>query len=171
VTATLEGRRPILCEIQALAAATYFPVPKRAAIGYDGNRAQMILAVIERRAGIPMGNRDVYLNVAGGLRIVEPAADLAVAAAIVSSVRDVPVDPECVVVGEIGLSGELRPVSQIERRLAEAEKLGFGRAVIPSAGRVGGAARRLRIARFSNIRDALATLVPKRMAPDPEPDS
>jgi DNA repair protein RadA/Sms len=161
VTATLEGRRPILCEIQALTAPTYLPVPRRTTIGYDANRTQMILAVLERRAGIAIGNRDVYVNVVGGLRIIEPAADLAVAAAIVSSLWDRPVDATTVVVGEIGLSGELRPVAQTDRRLAEAEKLGFESAVMPAHSRVRADGGAMRIRRFRTLREAMIGLIPR----------
>jgi DNA repair protein RadA/Sms len=164
VTATMEGRRPILCEIQALVAPTYFPVPKRTTIGYDGNRTQMILAVLERRAGIPIGNRDVYLNVVGGMRIVEPAADLAVAAAVVSSLWDGAIDAGTIVMGEVGLSGELRPVAQTDRRLAEAQKLGFETAVIPSSSRVREGAKGIRVTRLGCLREAMRALIPRKRA-------
>ncbi|MBT7954804.1 MAG: DNA repair protein RadA [Rhodospirillaceae bacterium] len=131
VFAGIEGSRPMLVEIQALTAPTSFGTPRRAVVGWDSNRLSMILAVLEARCGLSIGGHDVYLNVAGGLRISEPAADLAVAAALVSSITGVPVPAEVVVFGEIGLSGEVRPVSQSDVRLKEASKLGFNGAVAP----------------------------------------
>lgn len=141
VAVTMEGTRPILVEIQALTAHTQNPQPRRTANGFDPNRLTMLIAVLSKRVGLPLFNQDIYVNVVGGLRITEPAADLAVATAIASSFRNQRVDPNLVLVGEIGLSGELRSVSQIERRLGEATKLGFARALYPSAtGAHGGSA-------------------------------
>jgi DNA repair protein RadA/Sms len=131
VFAGLEGTRPVLVEIQALVAPTSYGTPRRAVIGWDSGRLAMVLAVLEARCGVTFGNNDVYLNVAGGLRISEPAADLAVAAALLSSLTGEPVPPECVVFGEIGLSGEVRRVSQPDVRLKEAVKLGFSQAILP----------------------------------------
>jgi DNA repair protein RadA/Sms len=133
VTVTLEGTRPILVEVQALASKTQLSVPRRTANGFDGNRLHLVTAVIARRLGVPIYDQDVYLNVVGGLRIDEPAADLAAALAIVSSVRDQPVPADLVVMGEVGLSGELRSVGHLEQRLREAAKLGFSRALVPRA--------------------------------------
>lgn len=131
VFAGLEGTRPVLVEIQALVAPTSYGTPRRAVIGWDAGRLAMVLAVLEARCGVAFGMNDIYLNVAGGLRITEPAADLAVAAALLSSQTGEPVPSECVVFGEIGLSGEVRRVSQPELRLKEAVKLGFTQAVMP----------------------------------------
>ncbi len=131
VAVTLEGSRPLLVEVQALTSHTGNAQPRRTTNGFDLNRLQMLIAVLTKRVGLPLFNQDVYVNIVGGLRIMEPAADLAVALAIVSSFRNRRIDPDLVLVGEIGLSGELRSVSQIERRLAEAAKLGFRRAGIP----------------------------------------
>lgn len=133
VFAGLEGTRPVLVEIQALVASTSYGTPRRAVIGWDSGRLAMILAVLEARCGVTFGNNDVYLNVAGGLRITEPAADLAVAAALLSSLTGEPVPTECVVFGEVGLSGEVRRVSQPELRLKEAVKLGFTQSIMPEA--------------------------------------
>jgi DNA repair protein RadA/Sms len=133
VFAGLEGTRPVLVEIQALVAPTSYGNPRRAVIGWDSGRLAMVLAVLEARCGVAFGNNDVYLNVAGGLRISEPAADLAVAAALLSSLTGEPVPAECVVFGEIGLSGEVRRVSQPDLRLKEAVKLGFAQAILPPA--------------------------------------
>jgi DNA repair protein RadA/Sms len=131
VFAGMEGTRPVLVEIQALTAPTSFGTPRRAVVGWDSGRLNMVLAVLEARCGLSMGQNDVYLNVAGGLRISEPAADLAVAAALVSSLNGSVVPTDTVVFGEIGLSGEVRPVSREDVRLKEAGKLGFKRAVVP----------------------------------------
>lgn len=128
IFAGMEGTRPILTEIQALVAPTYLASPRRTAVGWDAGRLAMILAVLESRCGLVFGNKDVYLNVAGGLKITEPAADLAVAAALVSALVNVPVPLQSVFFGEVGLAGEVRPVAQAEGRLKEASKLGFMRA-------------------------------------------
>jgi DNA repair protein RadA/Sms len=136
VFAGIEGTRPVLTEIQALVAPSSFATPRHAVVGWDTNRLAMVLAVLEARCGVAVGANDVYLNVAGGLRIGEPAADLAVAAAVVSSLADEAVPTDMVVFGEIGLGGEVRPVSQREARLREAAKLGFRSALVPR-GRAG----------------------------------
>jgi len=131
VFAGIEGTRPMLVEIQALVAPSTLGTPRRAVVGWDGNRLAMVLAVLEARCGVAIGANDIYLNVAGGLRVGEPAADLAVAAALVSALAYEPVPADMVVFGEIGLSGEIRPVSQADARLKEAEKLGFATALMP----------------------------------------
>ena len=131
VFAGIEGTRPMLCEIQALVAPSPHSQPRRSVVGWDGGRLAMILAVLESRCGVPFTGLDVYLNVAGGLRITEPAADLAVAAALVSAREDAALPKEMVIFGEISLSGALRPVSQTENRLKEASKLGFTSAITP----------------------------------------
>lgn len=133
VTVTLEGTRPILVEVQALASKTSLAAPRRMANGFDTNRLHLITAVITRRLGIPLYDQDVYLNVVGGLRIDEPAADLAAALSIVSSARDMALPGDLVVLGELGLAGELRSVGQLDKRLREAGKLGFNRALVPGA--------------------------------------
>ncbi len=125
VTALMEGSRPILLEIQGLAAKAGFGTPQRVATGYDGRRLALLLAVLDKRAGLSFGQLDVFLNVVGGVRLQEPAGDLAVAAALASSVYDRALPHEAVFVGEVGLGGEIRPVSQAERRLAEAASLGM----------------------------------------------
>ncbi len=131
VFAGLEGTRPVLVEVQVLLAANPGGSPRRSAVGWDGGRLSMLLAVLEARCGIRLHGTDVWLNVAGGLRIVEPAADLAVAAALVSAASDQPTDPGAVFFGEVGLSGEVRQVAQAEARLKEAQKLGFSSAWLP----------------------------------------
>jgi DNA repair protein RadA/Sms len=133
VFAGMEGTRPILVEIQALVAPSSLASPRRAVVGWDSGRLAMITAVLDARCGLALGGLDIYLNVAGGLKISEPAADLAVAAALISSLADTPTPPETVVFGEIGLSGEVRPVGQRDSRLKEAAKLGFAQAFAPKA--------------------------------------
>ncbi|HUZ74331.1 MAG TPA: DNA repair protein RadA [Stellaceae bacterium] len=140
VFAGIEGTRPMLVEVQALVAPSSYGTPRRAVVGWDGNRLAMLLAVLEARCGVAVGAKDVYLNVAGGLRIAEPAADLAVAAALVSALTFTPVPAETVIFGEIGLSGEIRPVGQPEPRLKEAAKLGFASAWVPPRPAAGKAA-------------------------------
>lgn len=131
VFAGIEGTRPVLVEVQALVAPSAYGTPRRAVVGWDTGRLAMVLAVLEARCGLGFGDRDVYLNVAGGLRISEPAADLAAAAALVSSLSETPLPQNCVVFGEISLSGDVRPVSRFEGRLREAAKLGFDHALCP----------------------------------------
>jgi DNA repair protein RadA/Sms len=131
VFAGIEGTRPLLVEIQALVASTTLGTPRRAVVGWDQSRLSMVLAVLEAHCGVRLGGHDVYLNVAGGLRIVEPAADLAAAAALVSSLTNAPLPADAVYFGEVSLSGAVRPVAQAAARLKEAQKLGFQRAVVP----------------------------------------
>ncbi len=131
VFAGMEGSRPVLVEIQALVAPSVLATPRRAVVGWDGNRLAMVLAVLETRCGLVTAGRDIYLNVAGGLRVQEPAADLAVAAALISSLENRPLPPDSVVFGEIGLAGEVRAVGRVEARLREARKLGFRCAIVP----------------------------------------
>lgn len=131
IVPTLEGTRPLLVEIQALTSPTSFGLPRRNANGVDYNRLLMITAVLTKRARLPLGNQDIIANVVGGIRVNEPAADLGIALAIASSSRNARVNPDLVAIGEIGLSGELRAVSQLEKRLAEAAKLGFKSCLLP----------------------------------------
>lgn len=139
VAVTMEGTRPILVEVQALATPTAFGLPRRNANGLDSNRLQLLVAVLQKRAGLGLGTQDVYANVVGGLRVHEPAIDLAVAVGIASSLRDVPVDRQSVFIGEVGLSGELRTVNQLDRRINEAARLGFSRVIVPDGPRKSGA--------------------------------
>ncbi|PKR83085.1 DNA repair protein RadA [Heyndrickxia camelliae] len=132
VVASMEGTRPILVEIQALVSPTMFPTPRRMASGIDYNRVNLIMAVLEKRVGMLLQNQDAYLKVAGGVKIDEPAIDLAIAVSIASSFRDIPTNADDIVIGEIGLTGEVRRVSRIEQRVQEAAKLGFNRVIIPN---------------------------------------
>ena len=131
VAVTMEGTRPLLVEVQALTANTNSAQPRRTANGFDMSRLLMLVAVLSKRVGLPLFNQDIYVNIVGGLRITEPAADLAVAVAIASSYRNMRVRSDLVLVGEVGLSGELRSTSQLDRRLGEAAKLGFARSLYP----------------------------------------
>ena len=133
VFAGVEGSRPLLVEMQALVAPTSLGTPRRAVVGWDGSRLAMVLAVLEAHCGVRLSGHDVYLNVAGGLRINEPAADLAAAAALVSSLANAPLPADAVYFGEVSLSGAVRPVAQAAARLKEAQKLGFTRAIVPEA--------------------------------------
>ena len=133
VVASIEGSRPILLEVQALVTPTSYGVPQRNTTGFDYRRLSLLLAVLEKRVGLRLGGYDVFVNIAGGVRIDEPAVDLGIATSITSSLRDKAVDPTAVAVGEIGLGGEIRTIGQIEKRVQEASKLGFKRIVVPQA--------------------------------------
>ncbi|MEZ5892070.1 MAG: DNA repair protein RadA [Parvularculaceae bacterium] len=150
VFAGIEGTRPVLVEIQALVSPSSLAAPRRAVVGWDGARLSMLLAVLDARAGLDFGRHDVFLNVAGGLRIAEPAADLAAAAALCSSLFDSPLPRDFVVFGEVALSGAVRPVNQTEARLKEAKKLGFSGALAPS-GAAGGGLRLVEAATLADL--------------------
>ncbi len=158
VFAGIEGTRPVLVEIQALVAQSSLGTPRRAVVGWDSGRLSMVLAVLDARCGLSLGGQDVYLNVAGGLRINEPAADLAVAGALVSSITGTPLPSDCVIFGEISLSGAIRPVSQMEARLKEAEKLGFKRAILPSSAARQRPATGLELSEVSDLAGLVAKL-------------
>ncbi|MBQ3380109.1 MAG: DNA repair protein RadA [Clostridia bacterium] len=131
ITCAMEGSRPILSEVQALATQTSFAVPRRMCTGFDYNRASLIIAVLEKHAGISLAHRDVYINIVGGIKLIEPAADMAVALSVASSVKNAPLGDDIIVIGEIGLSGEIRAVNAISQRISEGVKLGFKRFIIP----------------------------------------
>lgn len=156
VVPTLEGSRPLLVEIQALTNHTSFGLPRRTVNGVDFGRLLLVTAVLTRRVGLKLGNQDIIANATGGLRIREPAADLGIALSIASSFRDVGVDPQLAVVGEVGLSGELRAVSQLDRRVNEAARLGFKRCLVPKVGaRVSPAPKNIELIPVSTLRDAI----------------
>ncbi len=155
IAVPMEGTRPLLVEIQGLTSPTSFGNPRRTANGLDFNRLQLITAVLIRRLGYRLGEQDIFANVVGGLKIDEPAADLAIAAAIASSMRDKPIQADCVLIGEIGLSGELRAIRQLEARLNEAEKLGFRKAIIPKRlGRKGEIASTMEVIEARTVKQA-----------------
>jgi DNA repair protein RadA/Sms len=132
VVASIEGTRPLMVELQSLVSQTNFGLPRRTTIGVDFNRVNLLVAVLEKKIGLQLGGMDIFVNVVGGLKLIETAVDLGIITAVVSSLRDIPVDPHLFVFGEVGLSGEIRAVAQAETRLREASKIGFSRAVIPA---------------------------------------
>ena len=137
VSATLEGLRPLLIEVQALVSNSAYPTPQRSTTGFDLRRLSMLLAVLEKRANFKLLTKDVFLNIAGGIKVDDPAIDLAVISAILSSTVDIPVSKNICFAGEVGLSGEIRPVNRIEQRISEAEKLGFKEMILSSYGEKG----------------------------------
>jgi DNA repair protein RadA/Sms len=156
ITCVIEGTRPILAEVQALVSKTSFNVPKRTADGFDFNRAALLLAVTEKRAGLKMSLFDTYINVIGGLRLDEPGADLPVVLAVASSYRDKPIDHDLCAIGEVGLTGEIRSVSQMNQRLQEVARLGFKKVIIPKYGSEKlEIPKDLEVYRVRNIREAI----------------
>jgi DNA repair protein RadA/Sms len=135
IAANIEGIRPILIEVQALVSSAVYGTPQRTSTGFDTRRLSMLLAVLEKRASFKLASKDVYINIAGGLRVDDPAIDLAVVASILSSTVDIPIDPHSCFAGEVGLSGKIRPVNRIEQRLGEADKLGMKRILLPAFNR------------------------------------
>jgi DNA repair protein RadA/Sms len=161
VACALEGSRPLLLEIQALVAPTDLAMPRRVGTGVDPKRLAMIVAVLSRHAGVALGQADVFVNVAGGVRIDEPGADLAIALAIVSAAKGSPVKPGVAAFGEIGLTGRLRPATQAERRLEECAKLGLAAAVAPAGTALRG---KLRILEAETLRDAAKVAIDAKRA-------
>ena len=156
VACAMEGSRPLLAEVQALVTRSYLNMPRRTTDGFDYNRAALLIAVLEKRGGLRLSDCDVFLNVIGGLRIDEPASDLPVAIAIASSFRDVPVSDDLTAIGELGLTGETRTVSNLEQRLSEIARLGFSKCIIPRHGTEGIAAPKgLQLLRVRNLREAI----------------
>jgi len=161
VVASMEGTRPVLVELQALVSSTNFPSPRRMATGVDYNRLNLIIAVLEKRVGMHLQTQDAYLNVAGGVKLDEPAADLGIAVALASSFRDKPTRPEDVVFGEIGLTGEVRGVSRVDQRVNEALKLGFKRVIVPDKSmKQWTPPRGIEVVPVGTVRDALNVLLP-----------
>lgn len=161
IIVTNEGTRPLLVEIQALVGTTPYPSPRRVANGVDFSRVLQILAVLEKRVGLNLSKQDVYINVIGGIEISEPAADLGIALAVATCARDVVVDPHTVIIGEIGLSGEIRAVNHIEKRIKEAQKLGFKKAIIPDANKLEEKISGIEIIRVKRLIDAISACVSK----------
>jgi len=159
IGATIEGNRPLLIELQSLVSAATYGTPQRSTTGFDTKRLNMLLAVLEKRGGLRFGNQDVFLNVAGGLRIDEPALDLAVCAALVSAYHDIPISDDIAFAGEVGLGGEIRAVNRIENRIAEAEKLGFKEIYISKHALKGvGTDTKIQVKGFSKLKDAFEEL-------------
>lgn len=169
VAAIIEGTRPLLVEVQALVSRSFLSSPRRTTTGIDYNRACMILAVLEKRCGLRLSDKDVYVNVAGGLKVVEPAVDLAIAVALASSFRDQPVDPGVVVAGEIGLSGEVRSVNQSDRRLREAQRMGFSRMVLPDGSRTN-PAEGIALSEVRTLKEAIDGALGSRYTAPPDED-
>jgi len=162
ITACMEGNRPLLTEIQALVARTPFGMPRRTAVGFDYNRVNMLIAILERHFGIDFGTADAYINVVGGMKITEPAADLAVAAALVSSAKNLPIAKQTLVFGEVGLTGEVRRVSAPERRIQDAINLGFKTFVVPNSRLQMELPAEVRLIRVKTVAQAFQTLFAKR---------
>ncbi|MBE7703696.1 MAG: DNA repair protein RadA [Cyanobacteria bacterium SIG28] len=158
---TSEGTRPLLVEIQALVGTTPYPTPRRVANGVDVSRVLQILAVLEKRIGLNLSKQDVYVNVIGGIDVSEPAADLGIALAIITCVRDVVFDSHTAIVGEIGLSGDIRAVNHIEKRINEAQKLGFKRVIIPEANEIQDEIKDIEVVRVKRIIEAITRSVSK----------
>ncbi|MDD5796838.1 MAG: DNA repair protein RadA [Oscillospiraceae bacterium] len=158
VTSTLEGSRPILAEIQGLATQSPFGNPRRMSTGFDYNRMSLILAVLEKRAGYYCSNYDVYVNIVGGLRVDEPAIDLAVAMAVISSLKDTPISDNAIAFGEIGLAGEIRAVAQAQLRINEAERMGFTRIILPKHNLKGVTSSKAELIGVGNIREAFEAM-------------
>ena len=161
VVASIEGTRPLMVEIQSLVSQTTFGMPRRTSIGVDFNRVNLLVAVLEKKVGLHLGGMDIFVNVVGGLKLIEPAVDLGIIATITSSLRDIPIDPSIVVFGEVGLSGEIRAVAQAEARIKEAAKIGFKHTVLP----IGNSEKiknnfGLQITGVKNVEDCLDAIFP-----------
>lgn len=159
IAAAVEGVRPFLIEVQALVSSAAYGTPQRSSTGFDGRRLNMLLAVLEKRIGFKLLQKDVFLNIAGGLRVQDPAVDLAVLAAVLSSNMDIPLDPGVCLCGEVGLAGEIRPVNRIEQRIQEAQKLGFKRIMIPMGQSVDAARFEIEIMPVCKVTDAFRLLI------------
>ena len=158
ISATLEGMRPLMIEIQALVSSAVYGTPQRTATGFNVKRLNMLLAVLEKRAGFKLGAKDVFLNITGGITVDDPAIDLAVAAAVLSSNVDIPVAKSLCFAGEIGLAGEVRPVTRLEQRISEAEKLGFETMVISSSAKISSSTHRIELVRIGKVHDLVRHL-------------
>ena len=159
IIVTNEGTRPLLVEIQALVGTTSYPAPRRVTNGVDISRLHQILAVLEKRVGLNFSKQDVYVNVTGGIDVDEPSADLGIAIAIATCARDVVVDPQTVIIGEIGLSGEIHPVNNIEKRLNEAVASGFKKAIVPYANNIPNNLKKIEIVKVKRLIDAITACV------------
>ncbi|MGV8947170.1 MAG: DNA repair protein RadA [Lutibacter sp.] len=158
IAATLEGMRPLMIEVQALVSTAVYGTPQRSATGYDTKRLNMLLAVLEKRAGFRLGAKDVFLNIAGGIKVDDPAIDLAVICAILSSNEDTPIAQDICFAAEIGLTGEIRPVNRVEQRIMEAEKLGFHKIFISKFNKISGSSHKIKIIKVTKVEDVFAHL-------------
>ena len=165
VACSIEGTRPILVEIQALVCHSNFNMPRRTAAGCDYNRVNLLMAVIEKRAGLRLAESDAYINIAGGIRMNEPAVDLGIVLAIISSYKEMPVPDDLICFGEVGLSGEVRAVNLAEQRIAEAAKLGFSRIIMPKVNLSGirGKYSQLDLVGVENVQEAMRAILPSTM--------
>lgn len=161
ISAAVEGMRPFLIEVQALVSSAAYGTPQRSSTGFDGRRLNMLLAVLEKRVGFKLLQKDVFLNIAGGLRVNDPAIDLGVMAAVLSSNMDVALDPDTCLTGEVGLAGEIRPVARLEQRIREAEKLGFRRIIIPAGQKVALSGLKIELLPVKRVADAFRILIKK----------
>ena len=159
IGAAIEGVRPFLIEVQALVSSAAYGTPQRSSTGFDGRRLNMLLAVLEKRVGFKLLQKDVFINIAGGLRVQDPAIDLAVLAAVLSSNMDIALDPTTCLTGEVGLAGEIRPVNRIEQRIAEAQKLGFRRILIPADQKIDAKRFEIEIVGVHKVTDAFRLLI------------
>jgi DNA repair protein RadA/Sms len=159
IGATVEGARPLLIESQALVSTAVYGTPQRNSNGYDPKRLNMLLAILEKKCGLKMGTQDVFVNIAGGLRVEDPGIDLSIVAAVVSSYENIPLDNEIVFIGEVGLSGEVRAVSRIEQRISEAEKLGFKTAYLSKFNKLGGVETGMNLVPVSSLEEMLQLLL------------
>ena len=161
IAAAVEGVRPLLIEVQALVASAAYGTPQRSSTGFDGRRLNMLLAVLEKRVGFKLMQKDVFVNIAGGLRVNDPAIDLAVLAAVLSSNMDIALSEETCITGEVGLAGEIRPVNRIDQRIREAEKLGFQHIIVPSGQKYNAHGLKIKVVEVSRVVDAFKILFKK----------
>ncbi|MCM1035424.1 MAG: DNA repair protein RadA [Paludibacter sp.] len=162
IASAVEGVRPFLIEVQALVSSAAYGVPQRSSTGFDLRRLNMLLAVLEKRVGFKLPQKDVFLNIAGGLRVNDPAIDLAVLAAVLSSNMDIAIEPGVCLTGEVGLAGEIRPVNRIEQRILEAQKLGFSKILIPAGQKVSLSGLRIKVLPVSKVVDAFKEIVVRK---------
>ena len=161
IAAAVEGARPFLIEVQALVSSAAYGTPQRSSTGLDARRLNMLLAVLEKRVGFKLLQKDVFLNIAGGIKVNDPAIDLAILAAVLSSNMDIALDSETAVTGEVGLAGEIRPVARIEQRIQEAQKLGFKRMLIPAGQRLSVKKGEIELIEVAKVADAFRILIKK----------
>ena len=161
IAAAVEGARPFLIEVQALVSSAAYGTPQRSSTGFDARRLNMLLAVLEKRVGFKLLQKDVFLNIAGGIKVNDPAIDLAILAAVLSSNMDIALDSETAVTGEVGLAGEIRPVARIEQRILEAQKLGFKRMLIPAGQRLSVKKGKIELIEVAKVADAFRILIKK----------